>query len=66
MDESRPIVFLDLHEVTRRVGLRKSFIYRHIALGAFPAPVRLSSRCSRWNAAEVDQWMRDRLAERAA
>ena len=66
MPNPAPIEFIDLHEVCRRVGLKKSAIYRMIRLSAFPRPVRLGDKAVRWNAAEVDAWQRARLAERSA
>ena len=57
-------VFIDLREVSRRIGLGKSAIYCLIRTGRFPRAVRLTSKAVRWDAAEVDRWQRDRLAER--
>ena len=65
-NDQSPIEFIDLREVSRRTSMKRSYVYSAVARGEFPAPVRISSRCSRWNAAEVDQWQRDRLAERNA
>ena len=51
-------------EVSNIVGLSKSEIHRKVKAGTFPAPVRLGRRCTRWNIAEVENWIRDRLGER--
>ena len=59
-----PIVFVDLAEVERRTGLRKSAIYARIGRGTFPRPVSISRRASRWVASEIDAWLRERVAER--
>ena len=61
-----PIVFIDLPEVERRTGIRKTRIYELIREGRFPKSVRVSLRASRWCAAEVEAWQRARLAERDA
>ena len=53
-------------EVERRVGLARSTIYELVSLRRFPAPVRLGSRAVGWLADEVDQWLSDRAADRAA
>ncbi|MFC3815017.1 helix-turn-helix transcriptional regulator [Lysobacter sp. GCM10012299] len=45
-----------------RTGLSSSEIYRRIAAGTFPAPVKIGARCSAWQAAEVDAWIADRIA----
>src|SRR3546814_5209344 len=44
-----------LPQVMARVGLSRSEIYRRIAAGDFPQPVKLGERASAWNAAGVDR-----------
>jgi prophage regulatory protein len=44
-------------EVEQKIGLRRTALYQRIARGEFPAPVRLSERCSRWIEGEVDDWI---------
>lgn len=61
-----PLSLLRLREVTRRTALSRSAVYRAIAAGTFPAPVKLGERASAWNAAEVDRWIADRIAVRDA
>lgn len=53
-------------EVEARTGLSRSELYRRIAQGDFPAPVKLGERASAWPAAEVDNWIAARIAERDA
>ena len=53
-------------EVEARTGLSRSELYRRIAQGDFPAPVKLGERASAWPAAEVDGWIAARIAERDA
>ena len=55
------IRMLRLPTVSRRVGLRKSQIYRNIEDGTFPKPVPLGPRARRWAAHEIVRWMGDRL-----
>lgn len=57
-----------LPQVRARVGLSRSEIYRRIAANppTFPAPCKLGIRASGWDAAEVDDWIASRLAERNA
>jgi prophage regulatory protein len=50
-----------LPEVLRRVGLRRSSLYRQISLGMFPRPIRLGLRASGWLEAEVDDWINERI-----
>ena len=61
-----PIEFLDFHEVSKRVCLRRTTIYKLISESAFPRPVRIGLKAVRWDAAEVDSWQRERLAARGA
>jgi prophage regulatory protein len=51
-------------EVSKIAGIEKSEIWRRVKAGTFPAPVRLGTRCTRWNLVEVEEWARQRLAER--
>lgn len=55
-----------LPTVKARTGLSRSEIYRRIATGDFPQPVKLGERASAWNAAEVDSWITGRIAARDA
>lgn len=59
-----PLTLLRLREVTRRTALSRSAVYRAIAAGTFPAPVKLGERASAWNAAEVTRWIAGRIAAR--
>lgn len=51
-----------LPQVRERVGLSRSEIYRRVALKEFPAPVSLGARAVAWDAAAVDQWIKQRIA----
>lgn len=55
-----------LPQVKARTGLSRSEIYRRIAIGDFPAPVKLGQRASAWSKHEVDAWISQRIAERDA
>lgn len=55
-----------LPTVKARTGLSRSEIYRRIASGDFPAPIKLGERASAWNASEVDGWITGRIAARDA
>nr|WP_093038613.1 AlpA family phage regulatory protein [Thiocapsa roseopersicina] len=58
--------FLRLPQVIQLTGLRKSAIYKRIALGQFPAPIRLSARASAWASDEVESWQQLQLDNRDA
>ena len=58
-----PIRFLRRPEVTARTGLSRSTIKVRLAEGHFPRPVSLGSRAVGWIEEEVDEWIRERIAE---
>lgn len=63
---SGPLVLERLPQVKARTGLSRSEIYRRIALGDFPAPIKLGLRASAWSKHEVDAWISQRIAARDA
>ena len=60
------LVLERLPQVKARTGLCRSAIYRLIALGSFPAPIKLGERASAWSAREIDEWISARIAARDA
>ena len=58
-----PTRFLRLPEVMERTGLSRSTIYVRLAEGCFPRLVALGGRAVGWIEAEVDEWVRERIAE---
>jgi len=63
MDLNTPAL-LRLPTVLARTGLPKSSLYRLIQKRDFPAPVKLSERCSAWPESEVSDWIERKVAER--
>ncbi len=53
---------LRMAAVIALTGLSKSSLYRMIAEGRFPAPVRLSERARAWAESEVLAWIAERVA----
>ncbi len=47
---------LRMKAVTRLTGLGRSTIYRLIAQGKFPTPVRLATRAVAWRRIELERW----------
>lgn len=47
-------------EVTALLGLSEATIYRMLAQGEFPQPVRISSRTVRWRESVMRKWMQER------
>ena len=65
--ESPPIGSLTLERlpaVKARTAMSRSEIYRRIALGDFPRPIKLGSRSSAWVADEVSAFIASRIALR--
>ena len=54
-------VLLRLSEVQILVSLKKTAIYSRIKAGVFPEPIKLSQRCSRWRAEDIERWLADPL-----
>ena len=55
-----------LPQVRARCGLSRSEIYRRIAAGDFPKPIKLGERASAWAEHEVTAWIAARIAARDA
>lgn len=53
-------------DVLRRIGLSNSQLYRLLAAGRFPRPVKLGDRAIAFVRSEVDRWLAERIAEREA
>jgi prophage regulatory protein len=54
---------IPLHEVTKLTGRGRSNIYTGINAGTFPSPIK-DGASSRWLLSEIEQWIRERVAER--
>lgn len=52
---------INIKEVERSVGLKKSSIYERISNNEFPKPKKLGSRTSRWVHGEVEEWKKQFL-----
>lgn len=50
------MLLLKLSEVTKATSLGRSTIYRRIGEGTFPAPLKLSAGCVRWDADDLETW----------
>ena len=53
----------DVTQVGARIGRGKSWIHAAVQRGEFPAPVRLSSRCTRWCSISVDRWIEEQFTK---
>jgi prophage regulatory protein len=52
-------------EVEAKTGFKRAHIYALMKDGKFPKALRLGVRAVGWDSAEVDQWIRERLLDRA-
>lgn len=48
---------LKMRTVNQTVGMSASTVYRGVAAGTFPQPVRMGRRCTRWRAADIRAWI---------
>ncbi|WP_442593381.1 helix-turn-helix transcriptional regulator [Parapusillimonas sp. JC17] len=51
--------FYRMKDVIRITSLSRSTLYRRIAAGRFPAPVKLGGRASGWTAQDLQAWIDD-------
>jgi prophage regulatory protein len=63
MDE---IKLYRLRELSARIGLGRSAIYKAIQEGRFPKSVRIGSRAVAWRHQDIEAWLQSRAAERKA
>lgn len=61
-----PGALLRLSTVQAVTGLGATSIYRRLAAGTFPAPVRQGSRCTRWRSDDVRAWLAQQTPQAAA
>ena len=52
-------------EVEARTGFKRAHIYSLMKEGRFPKALRLGIRAVGWDSVEVDQWIAERLQDRA-
>ena len=52
-----PDALLRVATVSAITGFSGATIYRKVATGDFPQPVRFNARCTRWRAEEVRTWV---------
>jgi prophage regulatory protein len=52
-----PGALLRIQVVQTVTGLSAPTIYRKVARGEFPEPVRLGARCTRWRSGDLSAWV---------
>lgn len=56
--------FLRIKAVQSQTGLARSTIYKLIAEGDFPIPVKPTPKASAWVQSEIQNWMLSRMEDR--
>jgi prophage regulatory protein len=52
-----------IHEVLKRTGYSKAWIYRLISDGRFPSSIKIGTRSIAFVESEIDEWINQRIAE---
>lgn len=55
--------WLNVKQVSAKVGMSVATIYRRMAEDEFPRGVRLSKGCVRWAMDDIEAWLQDRKAQ---
>ena len=56
--------FLRIKQVQDQTGLARSTIYKLMAAGDFPYPVKVTPKSSRWVSSDVNDWKLSRMNDR--
>ncbi|CEO42013.1 AlpA family transcriptional regulator [Photobacterium kishitanii] len=56
--------FIRLKEVMHITGLGRSSIYNYMGEGRFPKTVSLGGRAVAWVESEIQDWIKDKVAQR--
>ena len=46
-------------EVAHLLGASRSWPWKLVQEGKFPAPIKITARCTRWRLSQVQEWMAD-------
>ena len=60
-----PPIFMRMREVCSMIGLKSHAIDRAVRAGLFPRPFRIGVAAKAWSRTEIEQWIKDRDADRA-
>jgi prophage regulatory protein len=55
--------FYRLPQLKARLNVSGSSIWAWVAKGTFPKPVKLSPKCTAWDAASVEAWAQARISD---
>jgi predicted DNA-binding transcriptional regulator AlpA len=62
----RKSAFLRERDLTSLLSISSSTLYRWVARGDFPAPIRLSQAVTAWSSEQVADWLAQKQVEGAA
>ena len=62
---SDAIQMLNLVEVTERLKITRTTVYRWMESGKFPKPIKLSETTNRWLLSDIERWIVERSKEAA-
>ena len=62
LNEKSELRILRRKQVEARIGLSRSTIYDGVSAGTFPKPISLGRQSVGWIEAEIEQWIRERIA----
>jgi predicted DNA-binding transcriptional regulator AlpA len=49
---------LNTKDIISRLKVSRMFLHRHIKDGSFPAPFYIGNRSPRWEASQIDEWVK--------
>ena len=49
------IDLLSAKDVAKHLGISRSTVWRFVAAGKLPQPIKISDRCSRWKATDLER-----------
>lgn len=61
-----PQQFYRLPQLKQRFGISASSIWAWTKAGKFPAPIKLGTNTTAWDASEIEAWAKARIAESRA
>ena len=65
MSDADAIQMLNLVEVTDRLKITRTTVYRWIESGKFPKPIKLSETTNRWLLSDIEKWIAERSKQAA-
>lgn len=60
-ETTAPRALLRIEQVMERIQRGRSWVWAAVQRGDFPAPHRLSPRCTRWDSSAVERWIEQQL-----